>query len=167
MALAQGIRLFNLVIAGQGQAGAVTDIQLPEVKETIEEFKGGYMSSVGIPVGLEKMELEFTLHYSSADTLSLFGLEAGKTATFVFTPALENEKGVVGLKATIQGRIIGVQTDPISSESIFKQKFTVQVSSYVLEQEGTELYNIDIERWIYKVRGQDRLAAVRTKAGIS
>lgn len=166
MALPQSIGAFNLVIAGQGHAGAVTEVQLPEVKETTEDFKGGYFSTVPISVGIEKMTMEFTLNYFNPETLSLFGLQNGKTGTFIFTPALTNEKGTVGLKATVQAKINGIQTDPFSTEGLFKQKFTLNVMSYILEQDGTEIYNIDVERWIYKVRGEDRLAEIRAKAGI-
>jgi P2 family phage contractile tail tube protein len=158
----------TLFVDGRGYAGQIEDFNAPKLAVKVDEFRGGGMAMpVELPLGLEKMETDFSLLSYSKDVLALFGVAAGNTVPFVAREALESMDGTVtAVVHTMRGTI--KQMDPGTSKAGEKTtlKVAMALTYYKLEHGGTVVQEIDAINMVHVVNGVDVLAAQRQALGI-
>lgn len=169
MATAKNIlKNFNLFVDGRGYAGNVEELQLPNMALKVDDFRAGGMdSSVALDMGQEKMEFSATLTGFDLDVLKLWGVSTSNIKQFIARGALEDIDGTVTpVAAYIGGTIRSLELGAFKAGDKSTLKLTVDVRTYRYEQDGQEIYNIDIENMVRTINGVDQLKAKRAALGI-
>lgn len=153
------LKQFNLMIAGQGMAGIVTQLTLPSLNLKTEEHRAGGMDTpVEIDMGMEKMELKFTL----AEHLNLVYRAFGTEVQYTFRGAKVGEGGVVepmiiearGVCKSLDGTNVKAG-DPNPLEC------TMTVRYIKILINGERVVEVDALNMTRFVNGVDQLAAIR------
>ena len=145
----------NLFVSGLGLLGLVKDVKLPSVK-TKKDIINGMPVDSGL---LEPMEFEGTLTDFNADMIK----EAAKMSEASFKVKgdyLSNNKNAK-FTATLKGPI-DTDLDSLEEGKVFGQKVKMYVSTYNLNLNGEEVYDIDLQNVIAKIGGKDIYEATRS-----
>ena len=161
-------KALSLFVDGKGYAGQVEDFNAPKLSLKVEDFRAGGMNTgIDLDMGMEKMEVDFSLVQYSADVLALFGVAAGSSVPLVAREALESLDGTVTpVIHTMYGRI--KQLDPGTSQSGNKTSLKVMMTLtyYKLQHGSRVVQEIDAVNMIHIIDGVDRLAQQRAALGI-
>lgn len=162
------LKNFNAFLAGLGYAGQVKSIQLPALKIKEEEYRAGGMDApITIDMGMEKMEVSFTLTKYDADALGTFGLAEGQDVPFTFRGALESLDGnVEAVEIDAFGKVNSIEPEEAQAGSASGMKFTIAVRYYRYNQDGVDIHEIDVINMTRLIDGVDQLAAIRSAIGI-
>lgn len=159
---------FTVFIQGVGKIGICPSFTPPEINVQVEEFRGGGMDGVvEVPLGLEKIELDFDLHTWDADTFSHLGFGVGRQDVelmfrgYVFTPTGTEESVYISLRGFVRNIKAG-QIEPGK-----KAEHTISFSAhyYLHEVAGAPVIEIDLYNKVYRMSGQDIQAAARATLG--
>lgn len=163
------LKNFNLFVDGRGKAGNIEDLTLPKLSIKTEDFRAGGMdSSIAIDMGMEKLELSFTLTEFDADVLKLWGLVQNASKQFTIRGALESLDGSVdALVINAAGTVKEIDFSAFKAGDKSTLKITVDLRSYRYEQAGQEIYNIDIQNMVRTINGVDQLQARRQAIGVN
>lgn len=167
--IADILRNFNLYVDGRGYAGRVDEVSLPKLVVMTEEHRAGGMDlPVEIDLGMEKLELAFTLSAFDADVLRQFGLAPGASVPATIRGALQDEDGTVK-PVVVNARGILREVDPGTWKP--GEKATLQgvlaLRYYKLTIDGDEIHEIDAENMVRKIGGTDQLVEVRKALGVA
>lgn len=168
MALPRTLKNFTLQVDGKGFAGRISELTLPTLSVTTEEFRpGGFDAPVQIDTGMEALEASFTLAEYDPEVIKLFGLTVQDSAKLVARGALQrNGEAAVPITVTMDGHIKEFDPGNWSSGEMTEAGFTVGLRYYKLEIDGDVAVEIDIENMERKIGGVDQLDTIRTALGI-
>lgn len=166
------IRNGNVYIDGTSYLGDVKEVQLPEIKQKMDEQKAlGLYGTKKLPSGMESLEskIKWTswlpevikkaanphkqvnlTFYGNYEIFGAAGLEAEKPAKCIMRGTFEN----IPLGTSQPNQAMEVET-------------AISVSYVKLVVDGEELFEIDIDNNIYIVDGEDLLATFRQNLGIA
>ena len=159
----------TIFVDGFGKAGDVETITLPVPSLTIEDFRNGGMDMpVGVPLGMEKLEMSFVMSALDPQLLNLFGVSPGDRKAFTVRGALVDE--LSGEHRAALGRVRGIikTTDAGEWGAGEKASLTVSVDSiiyYKLEVGDDVVHEIDIETFTRIINGVDQLKLQRDALG--
>jgi P2 family phage contractile tail tube protein len=167
-AASQIFKNFALYIDGRGYAGNVDEVQLPDLKIKLEEYRAGGMdSSIGLDMGMEKMEASFKLSKYDADVLALWGMGPSRTVQLTLRGALESLDGSVSnLVVNLEGTIDSMTPDALTPGAKAGLQATMSVRHYKNSINGVVVHDIDVMNMVRIVGGVDRLAKIRTALGM-
>lgn len=162
------LKNFALFVDGRGYAGNVEEVNPPKLTRKTEEMRNGGMdASYEVDLGMEKLELSFTLSSYDKNVLALFGLAPGNAVPLTLRGALESADGtntpvVINMRGELK------ETDPGSWKpgTHATLKGTVSLSYYKYTQGGSVLHEIDVFNMVRVIGGVDQLAAMRSNLGI-
>lgn len=162
------LKNFNLFVDGRGYAGNADNVKPPDLALSTEDYRGGGMDApVKIDMGQEAMESTFTLSKFDPDVLKSFGFKSGNDLPLTFRGAIENLDGTVEpVKVEMRGRITTASPSEWSAGEKATLSVTVSVNYYRWEQNGEELFEIDVQNMIRRIGGEDQLEAKRNALGI-
>jgi P2 family phage contractile tail tube protein len=169
MAIPSVLKAYSLFVDGRGYAGKA-DLQLPELSVTTEEYAAGGMSAkIKLDMGLvESIDCTFTLYEYNADILNQWGLVNGSAVALVARGAMQSDAGddPIPIKVTMRGQIqmAGFGTWEAGAKTSLES--TVNCRAYKLEVGGATVIEIDAERMIRVVGGNDQMAALRGAIGL-
>lgn len=157
------LKNFNLMVDGRGQAGRADAIQLPALAVVTEEHRGGGMDApVKIDVGMEALDLSFTMAEYSSELLSLFGIKDQAPTQLTFRGALDDDQGnVESIVVNARGKIINADPDEITPGAKNTIGYTVNCVYLRIEIGGVVTTEIDIANGRRIIGGVDQLAEVR------
>ncbi len=73
--LPKTLKNFNLFIEGESYAGRIEELTLPKLSRKMEKYRGGGLNGdIEIDLGMEKLEMEFTLREYSREVLNQWGV---------------------------------------------------------------------------------------------
>jgi len=150
----------NLFVEGVGNIGKVGDIEPPKVE--FEMAEDGNMSRK-VDTGLLKpMEAKFTVYDINPVLYAAVGKRLGDTASFVVKASVVegNKHKQVLFEAT--GQVESQEQE--GTKEAGKETgmvFNVAVTAYRLEIDGTQVYDIDVDRYICKIDGKDHMDTLR------
>jgi P2 family phage contractile tail tube protein len=160
--LPQILKNFNLYVDGRGYAGRVEELTLPKLTIKTEEFQGAGMSApVEIDMGMEKLEMEFTLAEYDPELLKNFGLTNGSEVAFTVRGAVQSSGAPEAVVINARGFIKELDFDTWKPAEKATLKCSVACVYYKLSMKGVELIEIDPINMIRNVNGSDQLAAFR------
>jgi P2 family phage contractile tail tube protein len=161
----QILRAFSTFIDGYGYSGVAEEITPPALTiKTIEFQSGGMDAPVDMDVGMEKLELEYTLGRADENILK----SLGKSISHTFKGALEDHDGTttpVVINAT--GKVLSIDEGTWKAGGEAKQlKVKVSLTYYKRSQDGEVLHEIDVENMVRMIDGVDQLSEARAAIGL-
>jgi uncharacterized protein len=170
MGLPNALKNFNLFNEGRSYMGEVEEVKLPKLSRKLEDFRGGGMDGpVGIDLGQEKIELEFTCGGFMEDVFKQYGTTKANGVMLRFAGAYQRDDtgDVKAVEVVVRGR--HQEIDPGDGKSGDKGKTSVKsaLSYYKLTVDGKELVEIDLLGLIFTVDGKDMLEAQRKAIGLA
>lgn len=164
----QILKNFQLFVDGRGYAGNCEEFQPPELAIATEDFRSGGMDApIKLDMGMEALEATFKLSEFSEDVLKQFGIVNGGNVPLVVRGALQDLDGTVKPTAFwMRGSITNVAPDAMAPGSKPSIQFTVSLTYYRHEINGTKVHEIDIPNMVRMVNGVDVLAQTRAAIGM-
>jgi len=159
---------FNLFVDGRGYAGNIEGLTLPNLQLKLEDFRGGGMdATVGIEMGMEKLESSFSLTKTGAEAMRLFGVSKnGRGVPLTARGSIKTPNGKLPVLVQMEGTISGIETDEWKSGEKVTTKYTVQLIKYKYTLNGELIHHIDIPNMIRIIDGVDQLAETRSNLGM-
>lgn len=168
MALPRILRNFSLYVDGIGYAGRVTEATPPSLAIQTEDFRGGGMDAPAqIDMGMDPLELSFTLAEYHPRILRQFGL-LNQNAVQVALRGAMMANGEAARPIVINGTGHFREFDPgsFAAGEVTEAEFTMGLRYYKLTIDGSVIHEIDVENMTRIINGVDQLASIRTAIGI-
>lgn len=152
-------------VDGRNYAGQCSQVTLPELTIKTEEFRpGGLDAPIEMDMGMEAMRATLQFLTVPAEVLKLFGK---RDVALTLRGALTSFDGTVkGATAELRGRFIGHNPGDWQAGSQTSLTLTFAAHYYKLTIEGEEIHEIDVERQVRIINGEDQLADIRAKLGL-
>jgi hypothetical protein len=163
------LRNFNLTVDGVSMQGVVESFTPPKVSVKAEEVRlGGQDAPHDLDMGMEKLDVMFTLVGYNEDTIKLVGLRLASYKSLVFRGALQDENGdtVTQLKYTCYGK--GFEVDPGEHKvgETNRLTFRFNLLRFREEHDSRIVHEIDLPNMIRVIGGIDQNEAIRNAIGI-
>lgn len=165
MAFPRQIRNFNAFVDGISYFGLIDEGKLPDLKINTAGFRGaGTDAPVGVDMGMEAMSAELTF----AEWDPVLQKKLGRIERFVFRPAAMGEGSFDAdtIIATCGGLVTMAEYGNLKPGEKATLKMTLDLRYYRFEQNGEELWEIDIEAGKRVIGGVDQLADMRRAMGL-
>ena len=168
-ALPNLVKQANLIVDGQGYLGKLENAKLPDLKQKVEEWRGGGMlGDIEVTVGFEKMAMPFKLGGIEPGLFKLWGLQNNAVKAFqVLGHAVAEDTGeTMSIDAYIRGKLADVETDEFKPGSQGMSSYEVKIHYYRLRVNDEELIEYDPINLVLKIGGVDQLASMRANLGL-
>ena len=177
---------FNLIVNGYGFAGIADEVRLPMLRIKLDEHRGAMMDApLGIDLGMEKMELGFTMAEHNENIFAQFGLVNQNAVRVTFRGAMQDDgtTGTVG-NTTQTGSLVGTGTATpyiVTAQGMYhEQKLgtiktgdrnrleaTMSLRYFKLQIGARPLIEVDIDNFTRIIDGVDQLASMRAALSAS
>ncbi|MCC5811330.1 MAG: phage major tail tube protein [Ectothiorhodospiraceae bacterium] len=169
MALPKKLRDFNLFGDGNNWQGQIAELELPTLARNMEEYRGGGMDApVDIDMGQEKMEFQWTSGGMISEIFDGFGSSALDNNMLRFAGAYlrDDTNETSAVEIVVQGRHREINMGTAKNGENNEIQVTTTLSYYKLTIDGEEILEIDVPGYVFRVRGEDMLAARREAIGL-
>ena len=167
MAIPKVIKNFNMFLAGVGFAGLCDAVKLPELKIKAEEHRAGGMDiPVDLDMGMEKLELGFTMAEQHADVFRQFGLRNQNAVQATFRASKVNDQISEPYVIFARGMYTSVAGGDVKNGEKAVLEATLTLRYYRLVMANKPLIEIDADNMIRIIDGVDQLASIRADIGI-
>ena len=164
------LKNYNLFIEGRGYAGRVSEMTLPKLTRKTEEDRGGGMNvPVEVDMGMEKLEMEFTLREFSPEVLRQWGVTDSAAVELRFLgAALSDDLGANtdAIEVVVRGRWRELDFGTHKSGEATELKVMVACAYFKYIVNNSTQIEIDSVGMIENVGGSDRLAEQRRALGL-
>jgi len=160
---------FMLFLDGEGYQGQIPELTIPELTRKVEEHRAGGMDGpVEIDLGQEVIEFEWKSAGWLDNLFNHYGAPIHDAAQLRFTGSYESDETGTGVavEIVIRGRHKAIAMGDAKPGDTNTIDVTTAVSYYKLSVDGVEQLEIDQAGSVFRVMGQDRLAARRQRLGI-
>lgn len=159
---------FALFVDGTSYAGEAKQVNPPKLARVMEDFRAGGMDgTMGLDMGQEKMDADFTLTKYADKLLAMYGLAPGNQKAVVLREVMESQDGTVKpVIHTMRGTVTEMDSGTSEPGKAGELKLTWNLNYYKLQHGQTVIQEIDIPNMVHIVNGVDQLAAKRAALGI-
>lgn len=156
------LKNFNVIIDGYGYAGIADEVTPPALMLKTEDHRGGGLDiPIRLDMGMEVMELKFTMAEHSVALFRQFGLRDGRGVAITFRAAASDDKVVVPYVITCRGSYKDLTPSAIRAGDKNTISGTVSLRYYRLSINGVDIIEIDIDNMTRVIDGVDQLAEQR------
>jgi uncharacterized protein len=169
MALPSKLKNFNVYGDGNSWLGQVSEITLPKLARTFEDYRGGGMdAAVKIDMGGQPLECEWTAGGLIRDALRSFGATQIDAFQLRFLGAYQSDSNgkVQKVEISMRGRHEEIDMGAAKAGDENSHKFKTAISYYRLSVDNFVEVEIDVMNMVFTVGGLDRLGDVREAIGI-
>ena len=169
MGIPSKLKNFNVFLDGTSFMGVASEVTPPKFAAKMEEWRGGGMlGAIMIDVGLEKMEVDFTLGGLAAAAFRQFGANSYDAAMLRFAGAYQEDgTGTVqALELTVHGRYQEIDLGNAKAGGDTDHKYKLVCSYVLLTVDGATWAEIDLVAGTYIIFGVDRYAEIRAALGV-
>ncbi|MCH9780619.1 MAG: phage major tail tube protein [Alphaproteobacteria bacterium] len=168
MAIPKKLKNFTLFVDGRNLAGKVMEATLPKLTVKTEEYRGGGMDApIDIDMGMEKLELDFTLHEYDPDVADKFGLVIGNSVIVTLRGAQQSDTNTAeAVEVQGTGFIKELDFGSWKPGEAGTLKVMMNLRRYRLAIASREIIVIDVENMIRIINGVDVIAGQRGALGI-
>lgn len=159
---------FSMRVDGRGYVGQVDEFNPPKLAKKTDEYRAGGMNApVKIGLGMEAMDVDWSMKKFDVNLLGMFGLAEGNYKAVTLNEVLESHDGTTtAVVHTMRGTFIEIDPGSAKAADPGTTKFTMNLVYYKLQHGSTVVQEIDIINMIHMVNGVDQLAAQRTALAI-
>ena len=168
MALPKILRNFSLYVDGIGYAGKVTEATPPTLTIKTEPHRAGGMDAPAeIDMGMEALNLGFTLAEYDVSVLRQFGLidQNGVQAT-LRGAMMANGEDATPIVVNATGHFKEFDPGNFVAGDNTEAQFDMGLRYYKMTIGGDVIHEIDVENMVRIINGVDQLASIRTAIGI-
>ncbi|KAF1076298.1 phage major tail tube protein [Halodesulfovibrio sp. MK-HDV] len=169
MAVAENIlKSANLSVDGQGFAGNIKEVKLPELSLKLEQFRAGGMDApISLDKGMEELVVTFSTTKHCVKTLSLLGVSKDGGVRLTARASLESYDGTVTpVVVNMTGKVTKIAPGAWSEGGESATEYTVNLGYYKYTQDGKEVHEIDVLNMKRIINGVDQLAQHRANLGL-
>ncbi|MDR2506837.1 MAG: phage major tail tube protein [Candidatus Accumulibacter sp.] len=169
MALPRVLKNFNVFYEGYNFLGICESVELPKLTRKMEEYRGGGMNGpVSVDLGIEKLEMTHNYGGFTREVFESFGAVKVGSVLLRFSGACQREdtEEVDRVEIVCRGRHSEIDAGTAKAGEKNEFKVVSQLSYYRLSINQDTLVEIDLENFVEKVGGSDRLAKQRDALGI-
>jgi len=169
MALPKQLKDFNLFGDGENWQGQIPELNIPKLARKAEEYRAGGMDgTVEIDLGMEKIEFEWTAGGLIDAIFDGFGAPTLDANQLRFTGAYmrDDTAETVAVEIIVRGRHREIDPGTAKAGNNNQIGVVTSCSYYKLIVDGEDVIEIDVPGYVFKIRGEDRLAAKRTALGL-
>lgn len=167
MAMPRVLKNFNLYVDGENFAGKVDEIVLPTLTVITEDHRGGGMDSpVRLDMGLEAIEVGFTLAEHNPQVYRGFGLINQNGVQVIFRAAMMDDDTALPYVLTARGMYTEVNGGTATAGGKNPLQATISCRYFQLQLEGSTVTEIDVDNMIRIIDGVDQMAVVRGILGM-
>lgn len=170
MALPKKLKDLNLFSNGESWQGIVGSITLPTLTRKIEEWRGGGMDgAVGIDMGQDGLlTCQWKVGGLVESLFDNFGSARIDADMLRMTGSYERDdiEDASSVEVVMRGRHTEIDMGDAQAGENTEHQVTSTLSYYKLTIDGTTKIEIDLVNGVFKVNGEDRLAARRRRLGI-
>lgn len=163
------LKNFNVFLDGTSYLGIATEVTPPKFAIKMEEWRGaGMIGPVMIDVGLDKMEVDFTLGGLATVPFRDFGATQYDAALLRFAGAYQDDStgAINALELTVNGRYQEIDFGNAKAGADTEHKYKLVCSYVRLTVDGVTWAEIDLVAGTYLIFGQDRYAQIRAALGV-
>lgn len=169
MALPKKLKNFNLFVNGVSYAGVVPEVTLPKLTRKTEDYQaGGMQGPVKSHLGMEGLELQWTMAGFDAETFAQWGVTTTAGMLLRFAGALQQDDtgAITALEVVVRG--YHTEMDPGTAKAGDKTevKITSALSYYKVSMNGVPVIEIDLVNMVNVVGGEDLATAERLAIGL-
>tara|TARA_R110000803_G_scaffold54731_8_gene111492 strand:+ start:1123 stop:1638 length:516 start_codon:yes stop_codon:yes gene_type:complete len=169
--LPKTIKNWNAFVDGVGLAGLAEEVATPVLERVTEAFRGaGMLGEVELDLGVEAMEIEFTLAEFNTGVLKQFGIPdaAGVGVRLLAAGKADDaDSAVDAIEISVRGRFTKMDSGNLKAGDMAKMKCKMPLTYFKYTVNGDVIIEIDLINGIEKVDGVDRQAAVRQALGLT
>lgn len=165
MAYPRTIRSYNAFLDGTTYYGLAVEATLPNLTLVTEDHRGAGMDqAIAIDMGMERMTCDINFAEYRPELIKRFGTKA----RLVLRPAAVGEDSFEADSHvyTIGARWTGVEPGKLKQGALSLLMLKGSVDYFRIEQNGTELVEIDVVNAVRKIGGVDQLASIRKAMGL-
>jgi P2 family phage contractile tail tube protein len=150
--------------------GQVETFKGPALNVTLEEFRAAGMDApIGIDMGMDRMEAEFTTAGLNRDVLERFGLRLGTRNVLKVRGAVQDTTtGLIKpVYHTLRGNITSIDQGEWKAGTRATLGVKMSLTAYELTHTlaGIPVIKIDVENYVRMINGVDQLALQRVVLG--
>lgn len=163
------LKNFNLFLDGVSHMGVAKEVTPPKFALKMEEYRGGGMlGPIMVDMGLDKMELEFTLAGIADAAFRKFGATRHDAALVRFAGAYQDDTSgqVRALEVIARGRYMETDMGNATAGGDTDHKYKLTASYCRLDVDGQTWIEVDLLNAIFIVFGVDRYAEIRAALGL-
>ena len=162
MALPKVLKNYNLFVDGTSMLGLCTQVSLPELSLVTESYRGGGMDGMAtLDLGMEDIELGFTLSENREEVFRQFGLVNQNAVAVQFRAALVDDTVVDPYIIDARGIYTTLTLGDVELGQVNPLEAAIMCRYFKLALRGTDLIEIDIDNMIRRINGVDQLEAQR------
>lgn len=153
---------FNAYLDGENFIGRVEEVTLPDLNINTQDYRAGGMdASVDLDMGMDKLDVSFTLGEWTPSVIKQLGLLTADRQLVIRGALQRQGEAAVGVAIRLQGGIKTLNRDALKQGEKGSMKVTMNCNSYIEEQGGERLVEIDVLNFKRIIGGVDQLAAMR------
>ena len=158
---------FALYVDGENFIGRCETVKLPDLNLKTEAYRAGGMDAeVDQDMGMEKLDVQFTLAEYSPAIIKKFGLFSADKQIVLRGGIQRQGEAAIPVVIRLQGGIKQLTRDDWKQGEKGSMQCTANCNSYIETQGGEELVNIDILNYKRVIGGVDQLASMRAALGM-
>lgn len=152
-------------VDGRNYAGQCSQVTLPELNIQTEEMRAGGMDApIEMDMGMEALRASLQFLTVPTEVMKLLGK---RDIPLTLRGGLISHDGTIkGATAELRGKFVGQNPGDWQAGSQSNFTATFAAHYYKLTVEGEEVYEIDVERMVRRINGEDQLAELRDRLGI-
>lgn len=157
----------TLYVDGENLVGRIMSVTLPELSLVEEAYRGGGMDAeIDQDMGMNKLDMSFTLGEFSPSVIEQFGLFSARTKITMRAAVQRQGEAAVPAIVYAQGMFKNITRDEMRPGANSTMQVSANLNMYRELLAGRELVNIDIINMIRFIGGVDRLADQRAALGM-
>lgn len=165
--MSDALRLFSLFVDGRGYAGEVENLTPPKLTiKTEDDRSGGRDGTRKMDMGMEPMELSYTVKKADPDLMAMFGLVKGEDIQITLRGGIDRKGVTVPVVINVRGRLTEIDDGEWSAGKKIEQKHLWDVGYYKRTVDGKVIHEIDVDNAIRIINGVDQLKELRDAAGL-
>lgn len=164
------LKNFNLFNDGQSYMGVAEEIKLPKLSRKMEDYRGGGMNGpVGIDLGQEKLESEFSCAGIMEQVFKQYGTTKVDGVLLRFAGAYQRDDtaAVQAVEVVMRGRYQELDMGDTKAGDKGKLSIKAWLTYYKLTIDNKVLIEIDLLNMIEVIDGKDMLAEQRKAIGLA
>lgn len=166
MAMPRVLKNFNLYLDGENLIGKCDEVTLPNIQLITEDHRGGGMDSpIALDMGVERIEVGFTLAEHNPQVYRGFGLISQNGVQAIFRGAMVDDETFEPYVLTARGMYTEVNGGAVTAGGKNPLQGTITCRYYQLQVAGENVIEIDVDNLVRNIGGTDQMAQIRSILG--
>lgn len=170
MSLPSKLFAFNVYANGGSLLGIAEELTTPKLTRKTEDFQGaGMLGSAAVFLGFDAgaLDMDLTLGGLTAELLKTYGDNIdGLQLRFAGSYLNDATGEAMPCEIQVRGRLTETDWGNAKQGDNTQHKYTLKNTYVKISIDGSEMFELDVLNFIWKVNGSDKLAQHRSNIGL-